>query len=80
VIADANATVAALNSLEEPFRSTLVLFYLQEHSYREISEILGVPIGTVMSRLSRGKELLRGRLDPHNNIAATVAAGKEAGT
>jgi len=48
--------------LEEHFRVPLVLYYLQCLSYREISEVLAVPIGTVMSRLSRGKDLLRQRM------------------
>jgi RNA polymerase sigma-70 factor (ECF subfamily) len=48
--------------LEEHFRVPLVLHYLQCLTYREIAELLNVPIGTVMSRLSRGKDLLRQRL------------------
>lgn len=78
--ADANAAVAALHALEEPFRSTLVLFYLQEHSYKEIADVLGVPIGTVMSRLARGKDMLRVSMDDsrqsQDRVAATNAAGK----
>lgn len=49
----------ALHSIDETFRAPLVLFYLQENSYEEIAEILEIPIGTVMSRLSRGKQKLQ---------------------
>lgn len=49
----------ALEQLEPNYRAPLVLFYLKELSYRDIAETLGVPIGTVMSRLSRAKDSLR---------------------
>ena len=77
---DANMALAALNEIEEPFRSTLTLFYLQEHSYKEIADILGVAIGTVMSRLARGKEMLRDKINPRDSRAAIHAVEKEART
>ena len=59
---DAHVVLGALQEVDEVFREPLSLFYLQELSYSEIAEILSVPIGTVMSRLSRGKAHLRARL------------------
>jgi RNA polymerase sigma-70 factor (ECF subfamily) len=49
---------ATVENLPEPFRETLVLRELEELSYKEIATITGVPMGTVMSRLSRGREML----------------------
>jgi len=60
---DAGLVVAALTTLDEPFRAPLTLLYLENHSYREIAGILEVPVGTVMSRLARGRQRLRARLE-----------------
>lgn len=59
---DSATALQVLREVEEPFRAPLTLFYLEQFSYQEIAHILEVPIGTVMSRLSRGKTLLRQRL------------------
>jgi RNA polymerase sigma-70 factor (ECF subfamily) len=53
------ATVrGAVEALPEPFRETLVLRELEEMSYRQIAEITAAPIGTVMSRLARARQML----------------------
>ncbi len=52
----------SLEALPVQFRSAVLLAYVQGFSYKEIADILGVPVGTVMSRLSRGRHLLQRRL------------------
>jgi RNA polymerase sigma-70 factor (ECF subfamily) len=50
---------AALDSLPDPFREVVVLADVEGFSYREIAEMLGIPIGTVMSRLHRARRRLQ---------------------
>jgi RNA polymerase sigma-70 factor, ECF subfamily len=66
----------ALNELPEAFRTPVILFYFEEFSYRDIAEQLDLPIGTVMSRLSRAKAHLRHRLAPDAKVAAN-GGGRE---
>ncbi len=56
---------AALDDLREPFRSALLLVDLEEFSYQEAADILGISIGTVRSRLFRGRAFLAGRLEDY---------------
>lgn len=64
---DPAAVQAALNELDETFRTPLILFYFEEFSYRDIAEQMDLPIGTVMSRLARAKTYLRAKLEPVKN-------------
>jgi RNA polymerase sigma-70 factor, ECF subfamily len=80
--------LAALDSIPEEFRVVVVLADVEEMSYREIAESLDCPIGTVMSRLHRGRRMLRthlfqeardlGILMPEDFIGAEEPAKKEA--
>jgi RNA polymerase sigma-70 factor, ECF subfamily len=66
-----------LRKLAEPYRTTLILRDLEEMSYEEIAEVLEISLGTVKSRLTRGREALRQRLTPYvqevgNELGLTV--------
>jgi RNA polymerase sigma-70 factor, ECF subfamily len=54
--------LAALDKIPADFRAVVLLVDVEEFAYKETAEIVGVPIGTVMSRLSRGRKLLREQL------------------
>jgi RNA polymerase sigma-70 factor (ECF subfamily) len=56
---DSGAVQRLVMALAEPFRETFVLREVQNLSYREIAEIVGAPVGTVMSRLARARAMLR---------------------
>ena len=71
--------VAALDELPEEFRLAVVLSDVEELSYKEISEIMGCPIGTVMSRLHRGRRLLKRRLYDHARTLGIVGPEEAVG-
>ncbi|HEV8216984.1 MAG TPA: sigma factor-like helix-turn-helix DNA-binding protein, partial [Gemmatimonadaceae bacterium] len=52
----------ALTRIPEPFRSTLIIVDVEDQSYEAAAELLGVPIGTVRSRLFRGRRLMQEQL------------------
>jgi RNA polymerase sigma-70 factor (ECF subfamily) len=62
--ADVDRVRAAIEAIPEPFRETIVLRDLEDLSYAEIAEVTGVPVGTVMSRLSRARQMLAKELLP----------------
>ena len=62
----------AIEAIPEPFREAIVLRDLEDLSYAEIAEVTGVPIGTVMSRLSRGRAMLAKELLPRGKAADDI--------
>ena len=67
---------AALDSLPEAFREAVWLRDVEEFTYAEIAEMLTVPIGTVMSRISRGRRMLYEKLAPAAPVPAEAAGGR----
>ncbi|MEP6570749.1 MAG: sigma-70 family RNA polymerase sigma factor [Acidobacteriota bacterium] len=59
--------LAALESLPRAFQEVVILADIEELSYKEIAAAINVPVGTVMSRISRGRKLLRGSLAKYAN-------------
>jgi RNA polymerase sigma-70 factor (ECF subfamily) len=56
---DSAQAIEFLGQVPEPYRAALSLFYLEDYSYKEIADILEVPLGTIRSRISRGVAQLR---------------------
>jgi RNA polymerase sigma factor (sigma-70 family) len=56
---DSETVRALVDALPAPFREAIVLRDVDELSYREIAEVIGAPVGTVMSRLARARSMLR---------------------
>ncbi|MGH2453793.1 MAG: sigma-70 family RNA polymerase sigma factor [bacterium] len=70
---------AALAALPESFRAAVILADLEGFSYKEIALILGVPVGTVMSRLFRGRRLLQKSLWEYARAARYVTPQESTG-
>lgn len=62
----------SLEKLEEPFRKPILLFYFEQLSYKEIADLLSIPIGTVMSRIARGKVCLKQNLVRSEQFQAEI--------
>lgn len=62
-VVDEEALQQALQELTEEYRSAVVLYYFHELSYQEVAQALQIPLGTVMSRLSRGRSQLKSQLE-----------------
>jgi RNA polymerase sigma-70 factor (ECF subfamily) len=60
---------AAIEAMPEAFRQAVWLRDVEEFSYREIAEMLAIPVGTVMSRISRGRRMLFDRLRVRGPVA-----------
>jgi len=71
---DAQILMATLQRLDERFREVLVLYHIDDLAYREIAEILKLPIGTVMSRLARGREHLLNLFNKAEETANNIVA------
>ena len=67
---------AALDELPDAYREAVWLRDVEEFSYAEMAEMLGVPIGTVMSRISRGRRLLFTKLSATRTSAPAPVAGR----
>ncbi len=73
-VLDATDAAVRLRDVDEIYRAPLALFYLEDFSYKEIAAALDLPLGTVMSRLSRGKNQLKEILLKDRNKTAKAGS------
>ena len=59
---DGRTVLEVLGKIDEGYRAPLVLYYMEDLSYKQIAAVLGIPLGTVQSRIARGKTHLSQRL------------------
>jgi RNA polymerase sigma factor (sigma-70 family) len=64
--ADSRTLLRILGEIAEDFRAPLVLYYMEDLSYKEIADVLALPLGTVQSRIARAKIQLLRRLSETN--------------
>jgi len=64
MLSDTAALQAAMEKLPAPLLEVILLCDVEEMKYKEIATVLGIPIGTVMSRIARGRAALRSLLEP----------------
>jgi RNA polymerase sigma-70 factor (ECF subfamily) len=76
---DGESLRAALATIPEDFASAVELHDIDGFKYNEIAEIVGVPIGTIMSRISRGRRLLAGAIASKRTAGAQAATSLDAG-
>lgn len=67
----------ALRDLPQQFQEVVVLSDVEDMAYKEIAEALSIPVGTVMSRLSRGRKMLRVKLATYANAYGIGQSGQD---
>ena len=73
---DVGNVLKALETIDPIYKKVIILYYLKDLSYKEVADILNIPIGTVMSRLSRGKKQLKACMR-HKNFAPVNTKGNK---
>ena len=67
----------AISAIPEEYRTVVLLALVQEMSYKEIADLLSIPLGTVMSRLHRGRKLLQAKLFEYANRKGIIRTASD---